>query len=240
MDTLLISRTLGYGVGELLARFIDMTDAAGLREKVKIGIGGMAIRPELAAELGFDGGFGPGTTVDETICFVEGREYKPDLAKTQKSKVDMTAGYDYSYSNPQIAAKLSCITDMIMAWVKNKTSPGVERGKMRDELWDVEKWRKREGNGELYKTYPDLCGDIPRNYYNSGQLHPKTRRFTKDEVEGLERYLAETKARMSVLKLQHSRKKPLVFNQYGTGCPFMDIGHIMASEAWGADGVVHF
>src|SRR6266498_761009 len=46
-DVLLLSRTLGYGVGELLARFIDLADAAGIREKVKIGIGGMAIRREL-------------------------------------------------------------------------------------------------------------------------------------------------------------------------------------------------
>jgi len=45
---------------------------------------------------------------------------------------------------------------------------------------------------------------------------------------------------MAGLKVQHTRKKPLVFNQYGTGCPFMDIGHILTSEAWGADGVVHF
>jgi len=37
-----------------------------------------------------------------------------------------------------------------------------------------------------------------------------------------------------------ARAKPLIFNQYGTGCPFLDIGHIKVSEAWGADGVVHF
>ena len=58
--TLLLSRTLGYGVGEMLARFVDLADASGLREQTRIGIGGMAIRAELAAELGFDAGFGPG------------------------------------------------------------------------------------------------------------------------------------------------------------------------------------
>lgn len=240
VDVLLLSRTLGYGVGELLARFIDLADAAGLREKVKLGIGGMAIRPELAAELGFDAGFGPGTTVEEVICFVEGRDFAPDMTKTKKSKIDMTSGYDYSYQNTHIGEKLGRISSMIMEWVQNKTSPGVERGKIRDEHWDVTLWRNRAGNGNFENLYPSLCDELPQKYYSKGELHPKTRRFSVDEVRGLEKYLEETKKRMSVLKLQHTRKKPLVFNQYGTGCPFMDIGHILASEAWGADGVVHF
>jgi methylmalonyl-CoA mutase cobalamin-binding domain/chain len=238
--TLLISRTLGYGVAELLARFIDLADAAGLREKVKIGIGGMAVRAELAAELGFDAGFGPGSTLEEVICFIEGREYRPDPTRSSKTKPDMTTGYDYRYRHAGIAAKLATITDLILGWVKDKTSPGVTRAELRHGIWDVDRWRARLGDGDFYKYYPALCGDIPQKLYNSGELHPKTRRFTKLEVEGLEKYLAETKARMSVLRLQHGRKKPLVFNQYGTGCPFMDIGHILASEAWGADGVVHF
>lgn len=239
-QTLLISRTLGYGVAELLARFIDLADAAGLRDKARIGIGGMAIRRELAAELGFDAGFGPGTTVEEALCFVERREYAPDATRTHKTKADMTAGYDYTYRHPGIAAKLAKISAQIMDWAGARTSPGVERARLRDELWDVQRWRNREGNGALLDFYPALCGELPQKYYASGELHPKTRRFTKEEVAGLERYLAETKARMSVLKLQHTRKRPLVFNQYGTGCPFLDIGHILASEAWGADGVVHF
>ena len=45
---------------------------------------------------------------------------------------------------------------------------------------------------------------------------------------------------METPSLQHTLKKPVIFNQYGTGCPYMDIGHIKVSEAWGADGVVHF
>lgn len=238
--TLLIGRTLGYGVAELLARFIDLADAAGLREKARIGIGGMAIRRELAAELGFDAGFGPGTTVEEVRCFVERREYVPDATRTLKVKADMTAGYDYRYSHPGIAAKLEKISAQIMDWAGARTSPGVERARLRDELWDVQRWRNREGNGALFERYPALCGEVPQKYYATGELHPKTRRFTKEEVAGLESYLADTKARMSVLRLQHTRKRPLVFNQYGTGCPFMDIGHILASEAWGADGVIHF
>lgn len=240
IDTLLLSRTLGYGVGEVLARFVDLADAAGLRDRIKIGIGGMAIRHELAAELGFDAGFGPGTTTEEVVCFIEGREYKPDPTRSNKTKPDLTAGYNYAYLNSGIASKLETISSFILAWVKDKWSPGVERAKLRDEMWDVARWRNREGNGDLYEHYSGLCSEVPQKFYATGELHPKTRRFTKQEVEGLERYLEETKAHMSVLKLQHTRKRPYVFNQYGTGCPFMDIGHILASEAWGADGVVHF
>lgn len=240
VDTLLMSRTLGYGVGEILAQFIDLADSAGVREKIKIGIGGMAIRPELAAELGFDAGFGPGTTLEEVLCFVEGSEFKSDTNNTVKHKPDVTCGYDYSYNNTAIGEKLRTVTDMILAWVQDKTSPGVERGKVRDELWDVEKWRTRQGNPEFDKAYPVLCGEVPKRYFEHGELHPKTRRFTIDEVQAFEEQIADIKSRMATPKLQHNRPKPLVFNQYGTGCPFMDIIHASTSEAWGADGVVHF
>ncbi|SDF54972.1 cobalamin B12-binding domain-containing protein [Sporolituus thermophilus] len=239
-DVLLISRTLGYGVAELLARFVDLADASGIRDNVKIGIGGMAIRPELAAELGFDAGFGPGTQVEEVVCFVEDREYKPDLSRVKKHKTDITAGYDYRYHHPAIAAKLATITDMILNWVKGKTTDGVRRARVRHELWDVERWRAREDMSPFYQEYVKYCDGVARKYYEQGALHPKTRRFTVEEVRKFETFLEELKARMPVKKLQHARPKPLVFNQYGTGCPFMDIGHIMASQAWGVDGVVHF
>ena len=58
VDTVLISRTLGYGL-QRFCRFIDLADAAGLRDNVRFALGGMAITPKLAAELGFDAGFGP-------------------------------------------------------------------------------------------------------------------------------------------------------------------------------------
>ncbi len=41
----------------------------------------------------------------------------------------------------------------------------------------------------------------------------------------------------SALQLE---RKPLVFVQYGTGCPMMDGMHIKVAESWGADGVLHF
>ena len=240
LTAVLISRTLGYGVPELMGRLIDLADASGLRNNVKMAIGGMAIKPELGAELGFDAAFGPGTSVEEVVSFVEGKEYRPDVDKVRKTKADMTAGYDYRYKNMSIAARLDLISGQIIDWAKSRTSPGVRRAELRDELWDADRWRSRQGDGELYEHYQALCGEVPRKYYATGELHPKTRRFVREEVATLEQYIATVKAQLSADTLQHSRKKPLVFVQYGTGCPFMDIAHISASEAWGADGVVHF
>lgn len=239
-DVLLIGRTLGYGVADLLGRFIDLTDAAGLREKVLIGIGGMAVRPELAAELGFDAGFGPGTQTDEVVCFVEGRDYCPPLGKKSKTKSDMTAGYDYRAIHPGIAAKLDAITDKLLIWLKDKTSPGVKRAELRHKYWDVDRWRARQDMSAFNSEYAKECGEIPQKFFREGQLHPKTRRLTVAEVRNFESYLRDLSGRMPVTNLRHTRKKPLVFNQYGTGCPFMDIGHILSSQSWGVDGVVHF
>ena len=239
-DVLLIGRTLGYGVAELLARFIDLADAAGLREQMKIGIGGMAVRPELAAELGFDAGFGPGTQPEEVLCFIEDRDYVPPLGKNSKSKRDITEGYDYKTAHPRIAARLDNITDQLLVWLKDKTSPGVKRAALRHEHWDVDRWRARQDMSAFTGEYARECGEIPQKFFSEGQLHPKTRRLTVSEVRSFEAYLHNLTGRMPVKNLRHTRKKPLVFNQYGTGCPFMDIGHILASQAWGADGVVHF
>jgi len=53
-DVILVSRTLGYQVAEILGRFVDLADAAGLRETTRLGVGGMALSREAGAELGFD------------------------------------------------------------------------------------------------------------------------------------------------------------------------------------------
>lgn len=113
VDTVLISRTLGYGVHELLSKFIDLAEVAGIRKKVRIGIGGMAIRAELAAELGFDAGFGPGTDLEETLAFIENKEYIPTTEKGTKKRMDLTEGYDYEFNNKEIEGLLDRITDQI-------------------------------------------------------------------------------------------------------------------------------
>ena len=56
-DFIMVSRTISYGTPELLARFADMCDAAGLRSSAKLVVGGMSIRKETAQERfrrGFD------------------------------------------------------------------------------------------------------------------------------------------------------------------------------------------
>ncbi|ODA39692.1 cobalamin-dependent protein [Desulfosporosinus sp. BG] len=239
-DTVLVSRTLGYGVAELLANFVDLLDVVGVRSRINLGIGGMAIRPELASELGFDAGFGPGTSVEEALAFVERRKYVEGSQKVVKNKKDLAEGYSYSFRHAGIQAKLNLIVDMILNWAANKTSPGVQRAAIREELWDVQRWRNYESMTDFYNEYKQYCDDLGKNYYEKGILHPKTRRFTKEEINSSEEYVRRTQEVIKTPKLQHNRTKPSVFNQYGTGCPFMDIGHIKVSEAWGADGVVHF
>ncbi|MDL2300163.1 cobalamin-dependent protein [Clostridiaceae bacterium OttesenSCG-928-D20] len=238
VDVVFLSRTLGYGVAELLARFADMADAAGL--KAKIAIGGMAIRPQMAQELGFAAGFGPGTTMEETLAFVEDRPYIKDLSVQQKKRKDITGGHSYEYKNKRIEALLDKIATQAIAWANSHTSPAVKRAAAREELWNADKWRAYEDMSVFTNEYAALCGDGVRAFYEKGELHPKTRRFTKSDVEDLEKYLRRTKKHMQPITIQHTLKKPVIFNQYGTGCPYMDITHIKVSEGWGADGVVHF
>ncbi|MCG0276092.1 MAG: cobalamin B12-binding domain-containing protein [Thermosediminibacteraceae bacterium] len=237
VDVILISRTLGYRVAEILGSFIDLAEASGLREKVKIGIGGMAIRPELAAELGFDAGFGPGTTVEEAVAFVEGREYVKESKGKNKIKKDMTEKYDYTFKNKTIEKLLSTIADGIIEYVKDKTTPGIERAKIREKMLEINDEAELL---QLKKEYANLCDDIVKAYYTKGTLKEKTRQLSREELEALTTYLERLKNKMNPEYLQYTETNPIVFIQYGTGCPFMDIAHIKTCEAWGADGVVHF
>ncbi|MDI3540759.1 MAG: hypothetical protein PWP66_297 [Thermosediminibacterales bacterium] len=237
VDTVLISRTLGYGVAELLGRFIDLADAAGLRDKVTFGIGGMAITPELAAELGFDAGFGPGTTVEEAVAFVEGREYVPDKQRNKKIKKDMTQNYDYNYKNARIAELLNKISQQILHWGEDKTSPGILRAHIRERILNSSDEKEVK---ELKQEYMSFCDEAVKSFYSKGELNSKTRSLTQREVKALEEYVKDVEERMTLNIIQKTEKNPLIFIQYGTGCPFMDIAHIKLAESWGADGVVHF
>ncbi len=237
-DVVLVSRTLGYGVAELLGKFIDLVDASGLRDRVKLGIGGMAIRPELAAELGFDAGFGPGTPVEAAVAFVEGRTYQADLSSSQKTKRDMTEGYGYQYRHSGIEKLLDEIVDGILKWSEGKSSPAIKRAELRQAMFDP-----KVTEAEMIKLkaeYQQLCDPVVAKFYESGEIHPKTRRLTEGELKALDSFVDDVKSRITPHKLQHTRSKPMVLAQYGTGCPFMDIAHIMTCEAWGADGVIHF
>lgn len=250
VDVVLLSRTLGYGVAELLGKLVDLAEATGLREKVKIGIGGMAIRPELAAELGFDSGFGPGTSVEEAIAFVEGREYNPQAFAVAKEKHDMTSAYDYSYKHPAIGDLLNQIVDGILNWCEGQSSPGIERAHLREEMMtlreEIESGRREARDvknelDELQEAYASYCDDVIANFYRKGEVMSKLRRFTEEEYRAFTNFVDKSKHHLKHPPiLQHVKGQPIVWAQYGTGCPFMDIAHIKVSEAWGADGVVHF
>jgi len=200
----------------------------------------MAVKPELAQELGFDAGFGPGATPEEAVAFVEGREFVRAVNYGRKREGDLTDGYSYEVRHNRIRELLGQITPMILDWTGGKTSPGVRRAMLREELWDVVKWRDYQPMTEFLAEYPKYCEPMVRACYEKGELHPKTRRFTKEEFDKLLAYVERSRGGLETPSLLHTLKKPIIFNQYGTGCPYMDIAHIKASEAFGVDGVIHF
>lgn len=242
-DFLLVSRTIGYGVGELLSKFIDQLELAGIRQHAKIILGGKAIKPELAAELGFDAGFGSKTDYDEVVAFIEGREFvRPNPAL--RVKKDITHGYAYDVQHTSIHGYLETITDQILEWSSEYTSPGVERAlivqdylqKHRDDLEEARL------EGEALQRYLEFSDDLIHAYYHSGDM-PKT--VKNIEKKAIQDFIASHNRMNETIDysyrpVQFQREKPLVFVQYGTGCPLMDIEHIKACENWGADGIFHF
>ena len=54
---------------ENLTNLVDLLEAEGIREKVILICGGSRITYELAKELGYDAGFGPGTYADIVATF---------------------------------------------------------------------------------------------------------------------------------------------------------------------------
>lgn len=246
-DIILISRTLGYGVAELLGRFIDLAEAAGIRDKAKIVIGGKAIKPELAAELGFDAGYGEGTDFGEAIAFVEGREYIKKEEKIIKKKKDITMDYNYKFHHQKIENMLNDIAEEILDWCKDKTSSGIKRAHLREKMISLKAEKNKISSydidkkmTEYKKRYLENCDESIIKYYKEGILPKKVRVLGKKEREYLEDYIKKSKEIARAKKIQHTTDKPLVFFQYGTGCPIMDIAHIKIGEAWGADGILHF
>lgn len=238
VDSVLISRTLGYGVTELLARFVDLADAAGVRKKVRLAVGGMAIRPELAAELGFDAGFGPGTTVQEAVAFVEGRGYNRVATKKAKDKSAFPGNYSYRYQHSRIGELLEQITEGILAWAAGKTSPGIRRARIRQEMLHASKGGAEYKN--LLDKYRGLSDPLVGDFYRTGKLPERVRRLTDDEIESFRSFVADSQERLVSKRIQRGRQRPLVFIQYGTGSPVLDITHVKVTEGWGADGAVHF
>ncbi len=71
-DALLVSQVVTQKDVHIknLSELVDMLEAEGIRDRLVIVAGGPRITHELALELGFDAGFGPGTTASEVASFV--------------------------------------------------------------------------------------------------------------------------------------------------------------------------
>ena len=243
---ILVSRTLGYKVAEILSHLVDLAEAAGIRDHTRIGVGGMAITKEIGAELGFDGCFVGELKMTEVIDFVEDRAASGAAATSQVStrvKPDITGRYSYKFFDPVIENYLNQIADQILAWVGNKTTDGIERAKVRAEMLENgvaghDSTANPATRERLLKRYIALCDPEIQAFYNEGRLPSGVRWLGKSEIERVPDLFQV--AHEEFTPLRHVGDRPLFFSQYGTGCPVMDVFHIKVAEAWGVDGVFHF
>lgn len=231
-DFILVSRTLGYGVAEMLARFVDMLDAAGVREKSKIVIGGKPITPELAAELGFDKGFGEHSSLEELLAYIEGREVKLKGAGLNRTKKDISSKYDYNFKSQKIGQLLDSIATKLIEFTKNKKSPGVERAKIQEELFHTEDELKKKN---LLEKYFALCDNVIVDGNTKKNFVKGVREVTATEIKNLNSFLSKSQP-VNPYKIQYNTKQPLLFKFLGSGCPIMDITHAKVCERYGIDG----
>lgn len=231
-DFILVSRTLGYGVAEMLARFIDMLDAAGVREKSKIVIGGKPITPELAAELGFDKGFGEHSSMEELLAYIEGREVKSVGVGLNRTKKDISSKYDYNFNNKEIGQLLDSIATKLIKFTDGKKSPGIERAKIRTEIFNTEDELKKKN---LLEKYYALCDDVIVDGNNKKNFVKGVREVSEAELKDLNSFLNKSKP-VNPYKIQYNEKQPLLFKFLGSGCPLMDITHAKVCERYGIDG----
>lgn len=245
-SVILVSRTLGYKVAEILSQLVDLADAAGIRDHTRIGVGGMAITKEAGAELGFDGCFVGELKMNALIDFIEDRVSSGEIQQSStpvRKKPDITASYSYKFYDSKIEGYLDQIADQALTWVKNKTTKGIERAKIRSEILEFEN-ELDEGlintatRDELLTRYVSFCDPEIQAFYQSSQLPAGVRWLEKAEIDRVSNLFDTPHTEFDGLR--HTNSKPLFFSQYGTGCPIMDIYHIKVAEAWGIDGVFHF
>lgn len=243
---ILVSRTLGYKVAETLGHLVDLAEAAGIRDHVYLGVGGMAITKEIGTELGFDGCFVGELKIEEVIDFIEHRVSSASAATTSASrrkKPDITAGYGYSFFDEVIEGYLNHIAEQAIGWAEKKSSSGIERSKLRQAIIDCEMTEKEgQSNGKelsnLRDRYIQLCDADIQAFYLKNQLPAGVRWLEQSEIDRVPDLF--TVAHGDFPSLRYCGEKPLFFSQYGTGCPVMDVMHIKVAEAWGIDGVFHF
>ena len=71
-DALLVSQVVTQKDVHIqnLSELIDMLEAEGIRKDLIVAAGGPRISHKLALELGFDAGFGPGTTAPDVASYI--------------------------------------------------------------------------------------------------------------------------------------------------------------------------
>lgn len=71
-DVVLISQVVTQKEAHLknLTHFVDLAEAEGVRDELMLVVGGPRISHALAKEVGFDAGFGPGTTPSEVASYI--------------------------------------------------------------------------------------------------------------------------------------------------------------------------
>ena len=242
VDMIFVGRTVGYNVEQLFRRLRQVLTVQGIFGKVRVAIGGMAITDEMAKGLGFEAGYGPHTTIQEIHALIE---RNPELARQithpVKNKPEFPFPHDNTVKDATVQMYLDRIVDDILAWTANKTSPGVIRAHITEsQLQDV------HGSVESYTALPYTrdylaqCDEAVVDFFQKNICPPSVRQITQNEIDAFNRRIDIAKKHFHPRVLQHGRTKPLVFVQYGTGCPMMDGMHIKVAESWGADGVLHF
>ncbi|MBP8620998.1 MAG: cobalamin B12-binding domain-containing protein [Firmicutes bacterium] len=238
-DFLMVSRALSYGTSEILAKFVDLCDAAGLRPSTKLVVGGLSMRPEMAQELGFDAGFGPDAPAEAAVDYVEGKEILSLAGSRPKEKSNLTKGFTYEFLDKEIGELCVGIAQQLIDWASKRTSPGITRAQLRLEIEEA----RREGRSEELKNlraqYAKLCSGEVKRWYETGEPVSHTRLLTQKEMNEIA-MLRDKKNDMVFPITQDILNDYNVLVQYGTGCPEMDAYHSIISVAWGARGVVHF
>ncbi len=230
-DDILVSRTLGYGIAELLGRFVDLLDAAGVRKSARVILGGKAVTAELAAELGFDRGFDEHSPIEEVVAYIEGRPLTGATSVVQRERPDMTAGYSYVFHDRFVAECLEEIVEKTLGWAAPKTTPGVSRARIRKELLGTPEGPARVA---LLRDYNALADPVVVDS-SHGKLPKGVRTVRPDELHFL-RHMLATRTASHPQAIRKGERKPLVFKFLGSGCPVMDIVHAKACERWGIDG----
>lgn len=101
VDMIFVGRTVGYGVEQLFQRVREVLTRQGVFGKIRVAIGGMAVNDELAKALGFEGGYGPHTSIEEIHALIE---RDPELARhithPVKHKPEFPFAHDYEVKIP--------------------------------------------------------------------------------------------------------------------------------------------